>query len=307
MGLFKLFNKKSNNKEIIVRVVNKSVFKKTLLFVFGALISALSFNLFCVQNNFVLGGLGGIAVILNKLFDINSTLVIFLGNVIFVVISIFTIGTKKSLLSIVGASVYTAFVYFTNDIVELMNFHFDNILLYVLAAGLVGGFGEGLVYKSGFNTGGTSILAVVLEHYTKRQIGELLRYMAYIIILAGGVTMGYTSIMYSLIITVISTQMVDKILIGINYAKTIFIQTDKVDEVTDFILNVIESGVTELDTKGAFTHKRKKMLMCVVPKEKYTLLKSAVKEIDNDAFIVISDCYEVLGGTKKSTISLENL
>lgn len=307
MGLFKLFNKKSNNKEIIIRVVNKSVVKKTLLFVFGALISALSFNLFCVQNNFVLGGLGGIAVILNKLFDINSTLVIFIGNVIFVLISIFTIGTKKSLLSIVGASVYTAFIYFTNDIVELMNFHFDNVLLYVLAAGLVGGFGEGLVYKSGFNTGGTSILAVVLEHYTKRQIGELLRYMAYIIILAGGVTMGYTSIMYSLIITVISTQMVDKILIGINYAKTIFIQTDKVEEVTDFILNVIKSGVTELDTKGAFTHKRKKMLMCVVPKEKYTLLKSAVKEIDNDAFIVISDCYEVLGGTKKSTISLEDL
>ena len=307
MGLFKLFKKKSDNKEIIVRVVNKSVVKKTLLFVFGALISALSFNLFCVQNNFVLGGLGGIAVILNKLCNINSTLVIFLGNVIFVLISIFTIGTKKSLLSIVGASVYTAFVYFTNDIVELMNFHFDNVLLYVLAAGIVGGFGEGLVYKSGFNTGGTSILAVVLEHYTKRQIGELLRYMAYIIILAGGVTMGYTSIMYSLIITVISTQMVDKILIGINYAKTIFIQTDKVEEVTDFILNVIKSGVTELDTKGAFTHKRKKMLMCVVPKEKYTLLKSAVKEIDNDAFIVISDCYEVLGGTKKSTISLDNL
>ncbi len=307
MGLFKLFKKKSDNKEIIVRVVNKSVVKKTLLFVFGALISALSFNLFCVQNNFVLGGLGGIAVILNKLCNINSTLVIFLGNVIFVLISIFTIGTKKSLLSIVGASVYTAFIYFTNDIVELMNFHFDNVLLYVLAAGIVGGFGEGLVYKSGFNTGGTSILAVVLEHYTKRQIGELLRYMAYIIILAGGVTMGYTSIMYSLIITVISTQMVDKILIGINYAKTIFIQTDKVEEVTDFILNVIKSGVTELDTKGAFTHKRKKMLMCVVPKEKYTLLKSAVKEIDNDAFIVISDCYEVLGGTKKSTISLDDL
>ncbi len=307
MGLFKIFKKKVDNKEVMIKVVNKSVVKKTVLFVFGALISALSFNLFCVQNNFVLGGLGGIAVILNKMFSINSTLVIFIGNVIFVIISLFTIGTKKSLLSIVGAAVYTAFVYFTNDIVELINFHFDNVLLYVLAAGIVGGFGEGLVYKSGFNTGGTSILAVVLEHYTKRQIGELLRYMAYIIIIAGGVTMGYTAIMYSLIITTISTQMVDKILIGINYAKTIFIQTSKDEEVTDFILNIIKSGVTELDTKGAFTHKKKKMLMCVVPKEKYTLLKSAVKEIDNDAFIVISDCYEVLGGTKKSTISLDNL
>ncbi len=307
MGILRLFKKKINSKEVEIRVVNKTIFIKTILFVCGALISAISFNLFCVQNNFVLGGLGGIAVILNKMFSINSTLVIFIGNVIFVIISLFTIGTKKSLLSIVGAAVYTAFVYFTNDIVELINFHFDNVLLYVLAAGIVGGFGEGLVYKSGFKTGGTSILAVVLEHYTKRQIGELLRYMAYIIIIAGGVTMGYTAIMYSLIITTISTQMVDKILIGINYAKTIFIQTSKDEEVTDFILNVIKSGVTELDTKGAFTHKKKKMLMCVVPKEKYSLLRSAVKEIDEDAFIVVSDCYEVLGGTKKSTISLENL
>ena len=136
-------------------------------------------------------------------------------------------------------------------------------------------------------------------------MGELLRYMAYVIILAGGITMGYTAIMYSLIITTISTQMVDKILIGINYAKTFFIHTDKIDEVTDFILNIIGSGVTELETKGAFTHKRSKMLMCVVPKEKYSLLKSAIKEIDSDAFIVVSDCYEVLGGTKKSSSPLQ--
>ena len=194
MGILRLFKKKINSKEVEIRVVNKTVFIKTILFVCGALISAISFNLFCVQNNFVLGGLGGIAIILNKIFSINSSLVILIGNVIFILISIFTIGTRKSLLSIVGASVYTAFVYFTSDFAELINFHFDNILLYVLAAGIVGGFGEGLVYKSGFNTGGTSILAVVLEKYTKRTIGELLRYMAYIIILAGGITMEKTTI-----------------------------------------------------------------------------------------------------------------
>ena len=85
MGLFKIFKKKVDNKEVMIKVVNKSVVKKTVLFVFGALISALSFNLFCVQNNFVLGGLGGIAVILNKMFSINSTLVIFIGNVIFII------------------------------------------------------------------------------------------------------------------------------------------------------------------------------------------------------------------------------
>ena len=307
MGIFKLFRKKINSKQVEIKVVNDTIVTKTLLFVFGSLISALSFNLFCVQNNFVLGGLGGIAIILNNIFTVNSTLVILLGNIIFILISIFTIGTRKSLLSIVGATVYTAFVYFTSDFPELINFHFDNILLYVLAAGIVGGFGEGLVYKSGFTTGGTSILAVVISKYTKKPIGELLRYMSYIIIFAGGITMGYTSIMYSLIIATINTQMVDKILIGINYAKTFFIHTNKVDEITDFILNIIGSGVTELETKGAYSHRRSKMLMCVVPKEKYSLLKSAIKEIDEDAFIVVSDCYEVLGGTKKSSIPLENV
>ena len=108
--------------------------------------------------------------------------------------------------------------------------------------------------------------------------------------------------MYSLIIMFISTYMVDKMLIGISESKTFFIQTDKEDEVIDFILKIIESGVTELDTKGGYSHRRKKMLMCVVPNDKYGVLKSAIKEIDPSAFIVVSDCYEVLGGTKRKTL-----
>ena len=63
---------------------------------------------------------------------------------------------------------------------------------------------------------------------------------------------------------------------------------------------------TEFDTKGAYSHKRRKMLMCVVPTEKYTLLKNAIHEIDSDAFIVVSDCYEVLGGTKRKKLSFDN-
>ena len=59
---------------------------------------------------------------------------------------------------------------------------------------------------------------------------------------------------------------------------------------------------TELYSKGAYTNKRQKVLMCVVPTEKYSFLKSAIKEIDESAFIVVSDCYEVLGGTKKERI-----
>ena len=297
--------KRIDSEKIRSELIHKDAAKKSVLFVIGSFISALSYNLFFVPNNFVGGGLGGLAIILNDIFSINASLVILIGNAILIVVSIFTLGVKESLTSIIGAAVSTLFIYATEDIPTLINFHFDDVLLYVLAAGVVGGFGESLVYKAGFNTGGTSIVALIIQHYNKQPLGGILRIISMFIIVGGGLTFGYTSVMYSIIITYISTNLVDRMLIGISESKTFFIQTSKEDEVKDFIIKIIESGVTEFDSHGAFTHKKKKMLMCVVPTEKYSLLKSAIKEIDPDAFIVVSDCYEVLGGTKRSRLSLD--
>ena len=301
MGLMKRFKKFDSNK-LSETIIHKEALKKSALFVIGCLISSLSYNLFSVPNNFVGGGLGGFGIVLNHFFSINPRIVILVGNLIFLIASVITLGFKKSLLSIIGASTSTAFVYLTADFPGLINFSFDNILLYVLASGVVGGFGEALVYKAGFNTGGTSIIALIIQHYRKKPLGTLLRNISFIIIISGGLAFGYTSVMYSLLITFISTYMVDKILIGISDSKMFFIHTDKEDEVKEFIIQIIESGVTEFDSHGAFSQKRKRILMCVVPTDKYTLLKSAITEIDPDAFIVVSDCYEVLGGTKRSRL-----
>lgn len=307
MGILKKLFKKVDSEEVHDNLKRKNAAKNSFLFVIGTLISALSFNLFFLPYNFVSGGLGGIAVIFkNFIPDINTYFIILIGNLIFITISVITIGWKESIMSAMGAMFYLAFVFFTQSFPELINFSFDNVLLYVLAAGVVSGFGEALVYKSGFNTGGTAIIAKVLQKYTKLPIGVLVRYIAYIVIAVGGFSFGYTSIMYSLIITTISTYLVDKMLIGISESKTFFIQTDKEEEVIDFIIKIIESGVTELDTKGGYSHKKKKMLMCVVPTDKYGVLKSAIKEIDPNAFIVVSDCYEVLGGTKRKKLLFDN-
>lgn len=306
MRLFDRFKKKDNSEEVKKKVVKKGLVFKSLMFVVGAFLSAVSFNLFYVPNNFVGGGLGGVAIILNHFFPVNSTVVMVVGNLLFSIISIFTLGYKKSLRGILGACVYTAFVYATEDIVSVMNFSFDNILLYVIAAGVVGGFGESLVYKAGFNTGGTSIIAQVITHYTKQSLGSVLRILSYMIIIGGGFTFGYTAIMYSILITVISTSLVDKILIGISEFKIVYIKTTKEEEVIDFIINIIKSGVTELESKGIYSKRKDKTFMCVVPTERYNLLKSAVMEIDPEAFIVISDCYEAVGGTKKRIIEFND-
>ena len=298
MGLFK----KINSEKVKSDLLQKEAASRSALFVFGCLIAALAYNLFYVPNDLVGGGLGGLAIIANEYTGMSPSEFIVMGNAILIILSIITLGLRDSITSIVGAIVYTAFVYFTKDVAGLINFSFDNDLLYVLAAGVVGGFGEGLVYKSGFNIGSISVLATIIGHYRKQPMGYLLRIISIIIIIIGGFTFGYSSLMYSIIIVVLSTYLIDKILIGISDSKTFFIQTDKKDEVTDFIIKIIESGVTELDSHGAYSHKRKKMLMCVVPSERYTLLRSAIKEIDPEAFIVVSDCYEVLGGKRRKKL-----
>lgn len=299
------FFRRKKMEEVKEKVMPKDIAMKALLFVVGTMLSALSFNLFYVPQGFVGGGLGGVAIILNKIFELDASFVVLIGNTLLIILSLFTLGFKESLMSIVGASVYTLFVYLTEDVPQLINFSFDNILLYVIAAGVVGGIGESIIYKTGFNSGGTSILAFVIQKYKKIPLGKLLRNIGMVIIVAGGFVFGYTAVMYSLLITFISTYLVDKILIGISDSKTFFIQTSKEAEVTEFVLKIIESGVTEFDTKGAYTNKKKKMLMCVVPTEKYSLLKSAIKEIDPEAFIVVSDCYEVLGGTKRKKVMFD--
>jgi uncharacterized membrane-anchored protein YitT (DUF2179 family) len=214
------------------------------------------------------------------------------------------LGGKKIIGSIFGALLYSLFLFLTEDIAIWLNFSFDNILLYALAAGIVNGFAEAIVYKIGYSTGGTSILGLIIADRIKKPIGKIMRAISITIILLGGYIFGYTMVMYAIIIVSISTFMIDKVTLGISDSKMFMVQTSKVDEVKEFILQVVQSGVTEYVVRGGFSGSKKDMLMCVVPTEKYTYLKSAIKEIDHDAFIIVSDCYEVLGGTKRKKLTI---
>ena len=295
---------KQRQQETINTIKNKNLILKLFLFIVGAFISALSVNLFYVQNNFVTGGVSGLGIIINNLCGMKVSTFVFFSNLMLIGIGFIFLGGKKIVGSVFGAMLYSIFLFLTEDLAASINFSFDSALLYALAAGITSGFGEALVYKLGYSTGGTSILGLIIADRTKKPVGKIMRDMSFVIIAAGGFVFGYTMVMYALIITTISTFVIDRVTIGISESKMFYIHTSREKEVTDFVLQVIHSGVTEYETKGGFSGKKKTILMCVVPTEKYTYLKSAIQEIDESAFIVVSDCYEVLGGTKKKKLSI---
>lgn len=300
MGWFR----KYKQSEVVETIRKKNYPLKLLLFVLGAFISAVSVNLFYVPNNFVTGGVTGLGIVVNKLYGMNVSTFVFFSNLMLIGVGLIFLGGKKVAGSIAGAALYTIFLFLTEDIASWINFSFDNTLLYALAAGICGGFGEAIVYKLGYSSGGTSILGLIISERTKKPVGKMMRTISFVIIALGGFTFGYTMIMYALIIVTISTFMIDRMMLGISDSKMFAIQTTKEDEVSSFIMGEIHSGVTEYDIKGGFSGKKKKMLMCVVPTEKYSYLKSAIKEIDENAFIIVSDCYEVLGGTKRKKLPI---
>lgn len=302
MGWLK--RQREKQSELFNSIKKKNMTRTIIFMLVGSFLSAASVNLFFVPNNFVTGGVTGLGIVANELTGMNVATFVFFGNVFMIGLGLIFLGSDKIIGSIFGSLLYSLFLFLTEDIAIWLNFSFDNILLYALAAGIVNGFAEALVYKIGYSTGGTSILGLIIAEKAKKPIGKVMRIISITIILVGGFTFGYTMVMYAIIIASISTFMIDKVTLGISDSKMFMVQTKKTEEVKEFIMQVIQSGVTEYTIKGGYSSFKKDMLMCVVPTEKYTYLKSAIKDIDKDAFIIVTDCYEVLGGTKRKKLTI---
>ena len=292
--------------------IDKQISKKDLLLKFefliiGCFLIAVAFNVFEAPRNFVTGGVSGLAVVFDSMFGINTSNFILVGNIICLTIGLIFLGLRKTINMAIGAGMFILMAYLTEDINLLLNIHFSNIFLDILANGILVGVGSGILYKTGYSSGGMDIIAIVMNEKLKMSLGNANLYLALAVMAVGLYVFGLELLLYSLIIRVISSVITDKVLIGIGDAKIFIVQTDKKYEIKQYIFNVINSGVTKIEARGGYTNEDSDLLMCVVPTEKYLRLKSAIMEIDPNAFLVITDCYEVHGGTKRYNSPLRHI
>ena len=260
---------------------------------------AVSYNLFYVPNDYVTGGVTGLSIIFGEITPISPNVFILVGNIFLIVLSIAVLGTKKSIYNIIGAITFTIAVYLTGNIDELIKLNFDNSVFYVLCAGVTMGIGAGIVYKVNFTSGGTDVLVSIFNEKFKKPVGKTGLYINGLIIVFGTYVFGFEMLICAIIIKYIESLLIDKILLGISDSKMLLINTTKDDEVKKYLLKSVESGITLLNGKGGYTNKNHDIIMCIVGTDSYYKVKEDIKEIDPYAFIIISDCYEVFGGTKK--------
>lgn len=292
MGFF------SNNKEnkIINYINKKSLLKRIPQFILGCFIVSLAYNIFIAPNNIVPGGVGGIAVILNDLFHIDNSISVLYMNIVLLFLSIILLGREKTRATALGSILFPVFIRLTENINVWLQIDTSNLLLSTIWGGLLFGFGAGLIFKAGFTTGGTDIINQIISKYAKTSMGKSMLMSDGLIVLSSAYFFGVNHMMYSILMLYIISLISDKVLLGISDSKNFFIVTDKEEEVREYILSVLGHGVTIFKAKGGRKRENETVLMVALPTKDYYKLKEGIKQIDKEAFYIITDTYEVFGG-----------
>lgn len=288
--------KKVNMEEIKNKIYKKDRLKRYASLIFGTSLIAFAYNVFLLPNNIVFGGVGGLAIIINKYFSLDASTFIFIASMLLLILSYFALGKKQTSASVLGSILFPVLVSLTKPLPGLMNITHNDILIDVLFGGVLYGFGAGLVFKAGFTTGGTDILNQIISKYGKVSMGTALLLCDGLIVLSGAFVFGLTKLMYAMITLYIISLLTDKVLLGISDSKAFYIIAEKDDEIKEYILNELGHGVTIFQGRGGFTKEKQKVLFCVIPTKEYFKLKEGIHEIDKEAFFVATDAYEVLGG-----------
>lgn len=271
------------------------------IFLIGTYIIALSYNTFLKPNSLVIGGTTGLSIIFSKLLNWDTTIFILVSGLVLLIISYIFLGAKKSRHNVLGTLIFPLMVYLTTPLAQAIipYVKLDDFLITTIIAGISYGIGFGLLYKTGFTTGGMDIVMQILNKYLKMPEGDASFVSNIVIVLAGLPLYGLSHTVYSSIVLYMEQLVTNKIVIGISDSKLFYVYTRKLDKVRDALVQKGTTGFTIIPTLGGYSHYKGEMLMCVVDTKDYYEFRELVLNIDKDAFFVIDDCYEVNGGTKK--------
>ncbi len=282
--------------EIVEKLKYKNVGKRIAMLIFSLFFSAIVYNLFLLPVNLVTGGSGGIATITNYVYGIDPALMILIVSLICALLSFMYLGTRVTAVTILASILYPFFVEITEPLVNIVKIDYSDMFIITIFAGVLNGIANGLMYKTGYNNGGLPVISQILEKYYKIPIATTSAIINTTVVLIGGVFFGWTNVMYAIILIYLNTIIINKVLLGISNNKAFYIITSEEKEIKDYIIKNLDHSVTVFDVKGGFLNKKNKIVLTVVPTREYYRVTEGIKAIDKDAFFVVTDAYEVVGG-----------
>ncbi len=277
--------------------------KDYLMIALASLIQAASLWIFFVPANLASGGVSGIAQLINHFTDWPIGLMVLIGNVPLFLLGWRFLGGRRFAMrtaaAIITYSLLTdllmkipAFVHYSDILINDLK---GDIFLNSLYGAIISGVGFGLVYRARGTSGGSDILARILNKWRGVSMTQSYLMVDTAVILSAGFIFGWKAALYAMITLYVSGLVSETVLEGGGTVRTAMIITNRPEDVSARVIENMERGVTYLEGRGAYTGNSRPVLYCVVSRSEVSTLKTIVHEIDPDAFMVIGVAHEALG------------
>jgi uncharacterized membrane-anchored protein YitT (DUF2179 family) len=274
------------------RITFSQLLRNAFFLTLGAFIAGFALECFLVPNKIIDGGVVGVSMILNYVFNVNLGLALLCINLPFICLAF----TKMGKYFVLQTAFAVSMLALATNVFHHINFVVTNdILLSTIFGGIILGTGVGTVLKNEGSLDGTEIMALVLSKKFGFSVGEIVMGFNIVIYCVAGFVLTWESAMYSIITYFIAYRVIDAVLEGLNSSKSIRIISDKAEEIGQMLISDYDISVTYLSGIGGYSKQDKTLIYCVVSRLELSKVKEVVKMIDSHAFLSVVDVHEVYG------------
>lgn len=271
-----------------------------LLLVVGIVIAAFAYAVFQVPFNIAAGGIGGLSIVANYFTGLSVGTLYAVMNVPLLILGFFQLGRWRFLArTLIAVAIFSTLTDLLVAYVPLYVAQFpltDDILLNTIYGGIVGGIGGGLIYRAGATAGGTGILGRVIQQRTGVPLSQVYLWTDGAIVVTMGIVFGWEISLYAMLALFLNGLASDYTLEGPSSVRTATVVTNRPQEVSRALMDGLERGVSRWEITGGYTGEARHMILCTVFRPQVNSLKRLVAESDEDAFVIIGNAHQALGG-----------
>ena len=270
-------------------------FKSYVLITLGSLLVALGIQLFFIPHKIAPGGVSGLSLVINNFFpaiSISTYVIIF--NIILFILAFKLLGGGFGIKTLYASLSLSTFMWVIENLIKPEVISSD-LMLNAMMGILLLGTGLGLVFNEDASTGGTDILAKIVNKYFHISMGLSMTMIDFLVVVLVALIFGLERGLYATLATFLNGVVINRVVEGFNEKKQVFVITSEKDKVNEFIVKEIERGATIFAGEGGFSGENNYVIYSVVSTKEFVRLKTYLRENIPDAFVTVSNTSEVLG------------
>lgn len=264
----------------------------------GSIMMAASVYFFQTPNNITLGGIAGVAFLLEKV-ALSQGIWMLIINGTLLILGLIVLGKQCTLRTIYSSALYTGLIYLLEIIGKATDIRHpitgDNTFLALTYAILLFGVGGALIFNCGASSGGTDIIALILKKYTRLNVGVALFLVDFAVVCLTIYSVNVETALYSFMGLFAKSFLLDSVIEGLGRTKYITVITSMPDEIGKYIIEQVHHTYTVYEARGGFTGDEKQVILTICKRSEAWKLKNKIKQIDPCAFVIISNANEIMG------------